>query len=275
MRKFVISAVFGAVLAASAVVGSAFAAGDAVKVEGQDWSFSGVFGKYDKKQLQRGFLVYKDVCAGCHGLRQVAYRNLLEIGLTEEAVKEYAAEFEVPAGPNDDGETIVDGELLVRPAKLSDKMVPPFANEQAARVSNSGAFPPDLSLMTKARMNGPDYLYALLTKYEEEVPEAFLKEYKEKHGEEFVLPEGMSFNHVFPGYQIAMAQPLSEESVEYEDGTEPTLENHAKDVTAFLNWAAEPELEARKSMGVKVMIFLLLLSVMLFALKKRIWSDVH
>jgi len=276
MRKFVISAVLGAVLAAGTMVGSAFASGDNMyELETKDWSFNGIFGKYDEKQLQRGFLVYKDVCAGCHGLRLVAYRNLLEIGLTEEAAKEYAAEFEIPAGPNDDGDTIVDGELLMRPAKLSDKFVSPFANEKAARASNSGALPPDLSLMAKARVGGPDYIYSLMMGYEEEVPEEFSKAYKEKHGSDFALPEEMSFNKYFSGNKISMAQPLSEESVEYEDGTEPTLENHAKDVTAFLNWAAEPELEARKSMGVKVMIFLLLLSAMLYAIKKRIWSDVH
>lgn len=263
MRRFLISAVAGAAIAASALVGSAFAAGGGAELEKQDWTFNGLFGKYDNKQLQRGFLVYKDVCAGCHSLRLVAYRNLLDIGLTEEAAKEYAEGFSVPAGPNDDGETIVDGELLKRPAKLSDKFVPPFSNDKAARASNSGALPPDLTLMAKARVGGPDYIYGLMTRYKDEAPEGV------------ELPEGMYYNEVFPGHQIAMAPPLSEEAVEYEDGTKPTLENHAKDITAFLNWAAEPELEIRKSMGVKVMIFLILLTAMFYALKRRIWADVH
>jgi len=263
MRRFLISAVAGAALAATTLVGSAFASGDAVHLEAQDWTFNGLFGKYDQKQLQRGFLVYKDVCAGCHSLRLVAYRNLMDIGISEEAAKEYAAEFEVPAEPNDEGETIVDGERLMRPAKLSDRFVPPFANEKAARASNSGALPPDLTLMAKARMNGPDYIYGLMTRYKDEAPD----------GKE--LPEGMYYNEVFSGNQISMAPPLSEEAVEYEDGTKPTLENHAKDITAFLNWAAEPELEIRKSMGLKVMIFLILLTAMFYALKRRIWADVH
>lgn len=259
MRKIILSAVAAVALTA----GAAQASGEAVELDKQDWSFNGLFGHYDQAQLKRGFQIYKEICAGCHSLRLVAYRNLQAIGFTEDEVKEIAAEYEVPAGPNEFGEIIEDGELRKRPAKPSDKFVPPFANELAAKAGNGGALPPDLSLMNKARKGGPDYVYSLLTGYLEEPPEGV------------EMPDTMYYNKVFPGHQISMAPPLYEEAVEYEDGTAPTLDNHAKDVVAFLNWAAEPELEERKSMGLKVMIFLIVLTAMFYALKRRIWADVH
>ncbi|MCW8836380.1 MAG: cytochrome c1 [Rhodospirillales bacterium] len=260
MRKIILSAAAGFVLLAA---GNAFAAGGAAVPPAKDWTFQGIFGKFDRDQLKRGYQVYKDICAGCHSLRLVAYRNLMDIGFTEDEVKDIASEYQLPAPPNDDGDTIVDGERLMRAAKPSDHFVSPFANEKAARVANAGAYPPDLSLMVKARKKGPDYIYALLTGYKEEAPEGF------------ALNEGMYYNEYFPGHQIAMAPPLMDESVEYEDGTPATLDQHAKDIVTFLAWTASPELEARKSMGIKVLLFLVVLTAMFYALKRRIWSDVH
>jgi len=259
MRKIVLSALAALTLTA----GAAQAAGNAPKPEAQDWTFNGLFGNYDEAQLKRGFQIYREVCGGCHSLRLVAYRNLEAIGFTKDEIKEIAAEYELPAGPNEDGEILEDGELRMRSAKPFDKFVPPFANEMAAKAGNGGALPPDLSLMNKSRVSGPDYVYALLTGYLEEAPEGV------------EIPDGMYYNKYFPGHQISMAPPLDAETVEYEDGTEPTLENHAKDIVAFMNWAAAPELEERKSLGIKVMLFLILLTAMFYALKKRIWADVH
>jgi ubiquinol-cytochrome c reductase cytochrome c1 subunit len=223
----------------------------------QEWSWKGPFGTFDKAQLQRGLQVYTQVCVTCHSLKLVAYRNLADLGYGEEEIKAYAANYEVEDGPND------EGEMFTRSALPSDHFVPPFPNVKAARAANNGAYPPDLSLMTKARKNGPNYVYAVLTGYPEEVPEGV------------ELMEGMSYNNYFPGHQIAMPQPLYGGDVEYTDGTEPTLEQEVKDVTAFLAWAAEPELEERKSMGIKVLIFLTILFVMAIAVKKAIWRDVH
>ena len=223
----------------------------------RDWSFNGMFGTFDRGSVQRGLQVYLEVCAACHSLKLVAYRNLTGIGLSEDQIKAIAAEFEVQDGPND------EGEMYARPAKPSDRFVSPFPNDNAARASNNGALPPDLSLMTKARKGGADYLHALLTGYKEEPP-ADVK-----------LGEGMLYNVFFPGNQIAMAPPLSDDAVEYADGTKATTEQLSNDVTSFLAWAAEPELEERKRMGVKVLLFLIVLTAMLYALKRQIWADLH
>ena len=187
----------------------------------------------------------------------VAYRNLTGIGLSEDQITAVAAEYEVTDGPNE------EGEMYSRPAKPSDRFVAPFANDNAARASNNGALPPDLSLMAKARKGGPDYLYALLTGYKEESPEGV------------TLMEGMQYNVYFTGNQIAMAPPLADDAVEYQDGTKPTLAQLAQDVTTFLNWAAEPELEERKRMGIKVLLFLIVLTAMMYALKRQVWRDQH
>lgn len=232
------------------------AAGDGVKIKSQSWSFSGPFGTFDRGQLQRGFKVYKEVCAGCHGLRLLHYRNLGEAGgpeFGEAEVKALAAEAEVQDGPND------EGEMFGRPGKPSDAFVSPFPNENAARAANNGANPPDLSVIAKARTGGPDYIYALMTGYKD-APE------------DMKMAEGMSYNTVFPGHQIAMAAPLDDESVEYSDGTKPTLVNYAKDVSAFLMWAAEPKLEERHKIGFSFMIYLLLLAGLLYLVKRRMWS---
>ncbi len=221
------------------------------------WSFDGMFGRFDRGALKRGFQIYNEVCSGCHSLRLLYYRNLTQIGFTEDEVKNIAANFEVKDGPND------EGEMFTRPALPSDHFVSPFANEKAARAANGGALPPDLSLIAKARKGGANYIHALLTGYRDEVPEGFK------------LMDGMNYNAYFPGNQIAMPQPIDEDAVEYTDGTKATLDQEARDIATFLTWAASPEMEVRKSMGLKVMLFLIVLTSLLYALKRRIWSDVH
>ncbi len=258
MKKTLLSAFAGIAMlfGASLTVTSAEAATGA-KPPAQEWGWSGLFGTFDRAALRRGLQVYTEVCGGCHGVKLVAYRNLMDIGFSEDEVKAYAAEFEVEDGPDD------EGEMFMRPAKPADRFVEPFANENAARASNNGALPPDLSLMTKARISGPDYVYALLTGYEDEAPEGF------------ELLEGMSYNHYFPGNQIAMAPPIDDDAVEYADGTEATKEQIARDIVTFMSWTAEPELEERKRLGIKVMIFLLVLTGLLYALKRKVWADLH
>jgi cytochrome c1 len=241
-----------------------FPAGAAQASEGAelkhvDWSFDGPFGTFDRAQLKRGFQVYKEVCAACHSIKYVSYRNLGEAGgpeFTEAEVKTIAAASNVTDGPNS------DGEMFERPAEPKDRIVKPFPNDNAARAANNGAMPPDLSLMTKARKNGPDYLYSVLTGYAD-APEGV------------VMADGMNYNHYFPGQQIAMPAPLSDDQVTYEDGAPATLDQMSQDVTAFLMWTAEPKLEDRHRLGLKVMIFLTILAGLLFATYKRIWKDQH
>jgi len=252
------TALVAGVVAATATIGlsSANAAGEVVHPPEHHWSFSGLFGTYDRAALRRGFEVYKGVCAGCHGLRLVAYRNLMDIGFTEDEVKAIAAQVSVPAEPN------ADGEIEDRPGIPADRFKSPFANENAARAANGGAYPPDLSLMVKARHNGANYMKALLTGYQE--PPADKQ-----------VPDGMHYNPYFSGQLIAMAQPLYEDGIEYSDKTKATIKQQAEDVVTFLTWAAQPELEARKRLGVKVILFLLLLTGLLYVVKRRIWADVH
>ncbi|NQU59775.1 MAG: cytochrome c1 [Rhodospirillales bacterium] len=247
-----------AVLAIAIAIGaSPVLAAEGAKLEARDWSFNGMFGTFDRGALQRGFQIYTEVCASCHSLKLVAYRNLTGIGLNEEQIKKAAAEFEVQDGPND------QGEMYARPARPADRFVLPFANDNAARAANNGALPPDLSLMTKARKGGADYVYALLTGYKEEAP----------HGVK--LSEGMSYNSHFPGNQIAMAAPLADDAVEYADGTKTTLSQLSADVTTFMAWAAEPELEERKRLGIKVLLFLIVFTGMMYAVKRQVWRDQH
>jgi len=248
-------------LALAVAVALALAAGAAMAAEGskppeQKWSFDGLFGTYDRAAAQRGFLVYNTVCAACHGLSLVAYRNLAGVGFKEEEIKAIAAAKEVSDGPND------QGEMFARPGRPADRFARPFANDNAARAANNGALPPDLSLITKARKGGADYLYALLTGYKE--PPTGM-----------TMMEGMQYNAYFPGNQIAMLPPLAEGGVEYADGTKATVQQMAHDVSTFLTWAAEPEMEERKRMGVKVLLFLIVLTAMLYAMKRQIWTDVH
>jgi len=220
-----------------------------------NWSFDGYDGTVDRQSAQRGFQVYKEVCSSCHSLKLKSYRNLADIGFSEEEVKAIAAGDTVIDGPND------AGDMFERAGRPSDRFVAPFANDNAARSSNNGAFPPDLSLIIKARTDGANYLYSLLTGYE-------------NAPEHFELGNGMSYNSYFPGRQIAMPSPLFDGSVEYQDGTSASVDQMSKDVVNFLQWAAEPEMEQRKQMGVKVFLYLLVFTVLFYLAKKRIWKNV-
>jgi ubiquinol-cytochrome c reductase cytochrome c1 subunit len=258
-----------AILAGGVLAGALLAGGAerALASEGPalpkvEWSFNGPLGHFDRAQLKRGWQVFKQVCSACHSAHQLSYRNLVEIGFSEAEAKAIAAGDNVPAGPNEAGETHVDGALITRPALLSDKLAQPYPNPNAARAANNGALPPDLSLMTKARKGGADYVHALLTGYRE--PPAG-----------YQVQPGMNYNEYFPGNQIAMPAPLNEGIVTYEDGTSATVEQMSRDVGTFLTWSAEPELEDRKRMGVKILAFVLVLTALLFALKRKIWADVH
>lgn len=242
-------------VAACLAAGSAFAA-DAPAAPKQMWQHNGVFGTWDKAAVQRGFQVYKEVCAACHAMKFMSYRNLQALGYTPEQVKAVAAEVTVMDGPND------DGDMFERPGLPSDRFKSPFANDKAARAANNGALPPDLSLIVKSRHGGEDYIFALLTGYGE-APE------------DVTLNPGMSWNKYFPGHQTAMAPPLIEGQVSYGDGTSSTLEQQSRDVAQFLAWAAEPHMEHRKGMGIKVMLFMLVFCGIMLAAKRKIWADVH
>lgn len=256
----------GLLVALTVVVGTSdVRASGGVALEKQSWSWSSVFGRYDKAQLRRGFQVYSEVCGSCHGLRFVAYNNLSALGFNEKQIKEIAAEKDVLAGANDDGDFLdEDGNFLTRPALPSDKFVDPYLSEKEAKANNDGAFPPDLSLMAKAKVGGPNYIYGLMTGYETEFHDGMVPP-----------PEGKYYNRYFPGHHLSMPPPLFDDGVEYADGTPATLDQQARDVTAFLNWAAEPELDERHSLGLKVMMFLLVLTALLYGLKRRIWANVH
>ena len=227
-----------------------------VELPEYEWSFEGVFGTFDKASMQRGFQVYKEVCSGCHSLDLVAMRTLLDLGYNVDEVKAIAADYTVEDGPND------DGEMFERDGKPSDYFPAPFPNVKAAAAANSGKAPPDLSLMAKARANGPTYIRALLTSYTD-------------------APEGVEvgdsnyYNLHFPNNLTAMAPPLFEDAVEYSDGTAATVDQMAADVSHFLMWTAEPKLEARKSTGVKVMIFLIIFTLVMYAAKRKIFAKVH
>jgi ubiquinol-cytochrome c reductase cytochrome c1 subunit len=246
------------VLGAAAVLsaGPARAAEGEIHLPDTRFSFEGLFGTFDRGSLQRGFQVYKEVCSNCHSMRLLSYRNLTEIGLTEDQVRAIASQFQVQDGPDD------QGQMFERPARPSDRFRRPFANDQAARSANNGALPPDLSVMVKARQGGADYLHALLTGYVDP-PEGFN------------LMEGMNYNAYFPGHQIAMPNVLNPGQVEYADGTEATVEQMARDVSTFLAWAAEPELEARRRMGIRIVLFLIVLAGLTYAVKRRVWADAH
>ncbi|PVU87580.1 hypothetical protein BB561_006276 [Smittium simulii] len=211
---------------------------------------SKTFGTFDHASIRRGYQVFREICAACHSVDFVRWRDLVDVAFTEDEIKNMAAEYEYEAGPDD------SGEMFMRPGVLADSLPKPFANEQAARAGNNGAYPPDLSLITKARHNGANYVYALLTGYHE--PPAGVN-----------LPEGMHFNPYFPGGSIAMAQSLYDGIVDYEDGTPSTASQMAKDVVTFLNWASEPELDDRKKKGTKVLIIFGILSALSIYLKRN------
>jgi len=224
-----------------------------------DWSFKGLFGKFDRGSLQRGYQVYSEVCAGCHSMKYLSYRNLSEKGGPEfsvEQVKAIASSFEVTDGPNE------DGDMFTRPAKLSDKFVKPYENEKAAQAANGGAYPPDMSVLAKARSGGADYLYSLLLGYEAPPSDT-------------TLDEGVYYNKYMYGNNIRMAKPLDDGLVEYSDGTTASEEQMAKDVVTFLMWAAEPHLESRHKMGFKAIVYLIILTILVYFSMKKIWSRVE
>ena len=224
-----------------------------------DWSFKGLFGKFDRAALQRGYQVYTEVCASCHSMKYLSYRNLSEEGgpeFSEAAAKAIAASFEVQDGPN------ADGEMFIRPGKLSDKFVMPYDNVKAAQAANGGAYPPDMSVLVKARGGGVDYIYSLLQGYED--PPSGV-----------TLDDGVYYNKYMYGNKIRMAAPLSDGIVEYGDGTNASVEQMSKDVTTFLMWAAEPHLEARHQMGFKAIVYLIILTILVYFSMKKIWSRVE
>ena len=221
-----------------------------------NWSFKGIFGVFDRSSLQRGYQVYQEVCSGCHSVQYLSYRNLSEKGGPEfsiEEAKAMAAQFEVEDGPNS------DGEMFMRPGRLSDKFVKPYPNIEASTAANGGAYPPDMSVLAKARKGGADYIYSLLLGYEE-VPTGF------------ELDEGVYYNKYMSGNKIKMVAPLSDGLVEYSDGTQSTTAQMAKDVTTFLVWAAEPHLESQHRMGFKVIIYLIILLTLVYMSKQKVWS---
>ena len=276
--------IIGAVFAAASAAGIAYAAGEAVKsdykMKHPDWSFNGAFGTYDRAAMQRGYQVYREVCASCHGLKYVAFRHLGDEGAPfyledfpnpsdNPYVKNFAADWSVT---DIDSET---GDEIDRPGIPADYFPPIFPNDAAARASNGGSLPPDLSSMVKARSGGADYLYNLLVSYDSPKPASI------------ELTPGLHWNPVMEGGKIAMAAPLSDELVTYEpvemmkygelttiDAPAATVEQMASDVTQFLAWTADPKLEQRKGIGVMTLIYLLILSILLFLSYKRVWRNV-
>jgi ubiquinol-cytochrome c reductase cytochrome c1 subunit len=268
-------------LALSVAGTAANAAEGGVKPPQMSWSFSGPVGKFDRAQLQRGFKVYKEVCASCHAASFLAFRNLSEPGgpeFTPGQVATLAATYQIKDGPNE------QGEMFERPGRPADRLPAPFANEQAARAANGGAYPPDLSMLAKARtyVRGfPTFIFDIFTQYQEQGPDyvhAILTGYPEKPPEGVNLMPGQYYNTYMPGHLIAMPKPLNDGQVEYPkgpDGKSPvpeTVDQYARDVTAFMVWAAEPHLEARKRIGFQVMIFLAIFSMLLYYTKKKVWS---
>ena len=221
-----------------------------------NWSFKGIFGTFDRASLQRGYQVYQEVCSGCHSVQYLSYRNLSEKGGPEFSVEEakaIAAQFEVEDGPNS------DGEMFMRPGRLSDKFVKPYPNVETSTAANGGAYPPDMSVLAKARKGGADYIYSLLLGYEE--PPAG-----------FEIDEGVYYNKYMPGNKIKMTAPLSDGLVEYSDGTQSTTAQMAKDITTFLVWTAEPHLESQHRIGFKAIIYLIVLLTLVYMSKQKVWS---
>lgn len=236
----------------------------ALKPPPQKWSFDGPFGRYDRSSLQRGFQVYREVCAACHGMNFVRFGDLAAAGgpgFDEAALRNIMASFQLPAGPNDKGETTDDaGAPLTRTAKISDTIPTPFANDQAARAANNGMLPQDLSLIVKARAGGADYIYALLTGYRDA-----------PHG--FQMAQGMSYNPYFAGRAIAMVPPLADDTVTFGDGTKATTAQEARDVTNFLAWASDPSLEMRHRIGLEVIAFLIWFAGLMALSCRKVWKD--
>ncbi|HUO93271.1 MAG TPA: cytochrome c1 [Rhizomicrobium sp.] len=234
------------------------------------WSFQDpIFGHYDRAQLQRGFQVYKEVCSACHSLNRIAFHNLSEPGgpgFTEEQAKAIAAGYKIPDEPNSQNKgqlTDSSGNPVTRPGTIADHFPPPFPNEEAARAANNGAAPPDLSLIVKARAGGPNYVFSILTGFHKTPPANFK-----------VLPNKY-YNEYFDGRNISMPPPLADGSVTFSDGSPNDVEHEAEDIVAFLTWASEPKMEERKELGFGVVIFLLVLSGLLYLSYRRVWADKH
>ena len=235
---------------------SAFSAESKIDLLKTKWSFNGIFGTFDRASLQRGYQVYNEVCSGCHSVQHLSYRNLSEKGgpeFSKEEAKAIASQFEIEDGPNS------EGEMFFRTGRLSDKFAKPYPNIEAATAANGGAYPPDMSVLAKARAGGADYIYSLLLGYEE-TPEGM------------ELDDGVYYNKYMPGNKIKMAEPIIDGLVEYSDGTEATKAQMAKEVTAFLVWASEPHLEAQHKMGFKSIIYLIILITLVYMSKQRVWS---
>jgi len=241
------------------------------------WSFAGPLGKFDRAQLQRGFKVYREVCSNCHSLSYISFRNLAEPGgpgFSTAQAQTVAGEYKIKDGPND------QGEMFDRPGRLADYFPSPFPNEAAARASNGGALPPDLSVIAKARTyerGFPRFLLDLVTQYQEQGVDyiaALLKGY-DKTPEGMQMAAGTMYNKYYPGHGIKMPPPISDGQVTYDDGSPATVDQYSRDIASFLAWTAEPHLEARKRTGFQVIIFLLLLSGLLYFTKKRVWHEVE
>ena len=257
--KNILKSIFVIFILTSLCAFNVFSSEDTKKLLSTDWSFKGFTGKFDRASLQRGYQVYTEVCASCHSMKLLSYRNLAEEGgpeFSEDHVKAIASNFEVTDGPNS------DGEMFTRPAKPSDNFVKPYQNVQEATASNGGAYPPDMSVLVKARSGGADYVYSLLLGYDD--PPSNIQ-----------LDDGVYYNTYMPGNKIMMPNPLSEGLIDYNDGTEATNEQMAKDVTTFLAWAAEPHLEARHRIGFKAIIYLIILTLLAYFSMKRLWSRIE
>jgi ubiquinol-cytochrome c reductase cytochrome c1 subunit len=251
----------GSVLAAAGLLAAGLliqpaAAQEESPMPHEKWSFERLFGTFDLAAAQRGFQVYSTVCANCHSMKLLHYRDLSGIGLDEDQVKAVAAGFTVPLGLDDQGNP-KDG-----PGTPASQFKSPFANDQAARAANNGALPPDLSLIVNAREGGPNYIYGILTGFAP--PPSGFK-----------MQEGMNYNKMFPGHQIAMPPPLQDGTVEYAEGAPNTLNQEAHDVVTFLAFAANPETVERKQIGVRVILFLVFMTGLTYAMKRKVWSDVH
>ncbi|MBS0639349.1 MAG: cytochrome c1 [Proteobacteria bacterium] len=248
----------GGLLAVLCLAGpiSARAAEEHIPLPNEHWSFESALGGFDLASAQRGFQVYSQVCANCHSMKFLHYRDLSGIGLNAEQIKAVAATFTVPLGLNDEGQP-VEG-----PALPSSRFRSPFPNDKAATAANNGALPPDLSLIVNAREGGPNYVFGVLTGYGN--PPAGV-----------AVAEGTYYNRVFPGHQIKMPQPLQDGTVTYTDGTPNTLNQQARDVVTFLYWAANPEMVERKAMGVKAVLFLVFMTGLTYVVKKKVWADAH
>jgi ubiquinol-cytochrome c reductase cytochrome b/c1 subunit len=238
------------------------------------WSFSGPFGHYDRGQLQRGLKVYREVCAVCHGMKMVSFRNLEDLGYSEAQVKAIAAEYKIQDGPND------QGEMFEREGRPADYFPTPWPNENAARARYNGV-PPDMSVLAKARTyerGFPWFVFDIFTQFQEQGVDyihALMTGYKDKPPTGVTLPAGTFYNEYFPGHALAMPPPLTDKRVDYTDGSPTTVDQYSKDIAAFMMWAAEPHLEARKRIGFQVMIFLIVLSGLLYFTKKKVWANAH